>query len=57
MCILHPAEWTNLRKYALQTYPGEDCESMRAAKINTIPVWFGWGPGGPGIAVFTALRP
>ena len=37
MCILHPAEWANLRKYALQTYPGADCENMRAAKITYYP--------------------
>ena len=40
---LHPSNpWQNgptceLRKYALETYPGADCENMRSAKIILSP--------------------
>ena len=37
-----PAEWANLRTYALETYPGADCENVRAAKVILSPSeWVG----------------
>ena len=36
--FLYPAEWANLRKYALETYQGADCEIMRAAKIKSYDI-------------------
>jgi hypothetical protein len=39
MLLLHPAEWANLRNYALETYPGADSLRRYARRQNhSIPV-------------------